>query len=132
MTYKKQFNQQKFNAKYRNIDWQFTYEEWIQWWGTDVENRGKSKGKLCMARIGDIGPYHPNNCYKSLFEENTYVAHYGKLKGPQSRELVERRAKLTRGVPLGPQTLLTCTHCNKIGGNNMKRYHFEFCKEKVT
>ena len=128
MTYKTQYNTQKGNAKYRNIDWQFTYESWIELWGTDIDKRGKKKGSLCMARIGDEGPYHPDNCYKSLFEKNTFDAHYGKVKGTQPRELVERRASMTRGVPLGPQKLLICPHCNKIGGNNMKRYHFDFCK----
>lgn len=99
MTYKTAYHNQKANAKYRNIDWQFTYEEWLDWWGTDIEKRGRGKGKLCMARIGDAGPYHPNNCYKSSYEDNTFVAHYGKSKGPQPRELVERRAALMRGKP---------------------------------
>jgi hypothetical protein len=99
MTYIKQYNQQKVNAKHRNIEWQFTYDEWIEWWGEDIEKRGKKKGSLCMARKGDEGPYHPDNCYKSLFEKNTFDAHYGKLKGPQPKELVERRAAMTRGKP---------------------------------
>lgn len=130
MTYTKQYNQQKTNAKYRGINWNFSYEEWIEWWGADIEKRGKKKGSLCMARKGDEGPYHPENCFKSLFENNSFEAHYGKSKGTQPKELVERRAAMTRGVALGPQKLLTCPHCNKIGGNGMKRYHFDHCKFK--
>lgn len=132
MTYKIAYERQKGSAKHRNIEWKFTYEDWLSWWGTDIDKRGRGRGKLCMARKGDVGPYNPSNVYKATHEENLHVGHYRKIKGPQPKELVERRAAMTRGVPLGPQKLLSCPHCNKIGGNNMKRYHFEFCKEKVA
>ena len=61
---------QRLNASRRNIDWQFTYEEWLDWWGDDIINRGRGKHKLCMARIGDTGPYNPDNVYKTTLENN--------------------------------------------------------------
>ena len=53
--------------------------------------------------------------------------HYKKLftgkKVPE--EMLSRWKK-----PKGPQQRLTCPHCNKNGGaSNMKRYHFEHCKD---
>ncbi|CAB5207011.1 hypothetical protein UFOVP180_11 [uncultured Caudovirales phage] len=72
------FNNQRQNAYKRNIGWHFTYEEWENWWGNDIELRGKGKGKLCMARIGDSGDYHPNNVFKLLFEENISQAQKGR------------------------------------------------------
>ena len=132
MTYIKEYNQQKANAKHRDIPWQFTYDEWINWWGADIDKRGKGKGKLCMCRKNDEGSYDPDNVFKESHEYNVYSAHFGKSKGSQSKELVECRAAMTRGVALGPQTKLICPQCNKIGGNNMKRYHFNFCKEKAA
>lgn len=99
MKYKTQYQNQKGSAKHRNIEWQFSYESWIEWWGDDIEKRGKGKGKLCMARLGDTGPYHPDNVFKELNEQNVYSAHIGKIKGPQPSELVERRAAMTRGKP---------------------------------
>jgi hypothetical protein len=57
-------------AKERNIEWQFTYDTWIEWWGTDIANRGCRKGQLVMARNGDIGPYHPDNVRKTTCNDN--------------------------------------------------------------
>ena len=40
----------------------------------------------------------------------------------------ETRAKMSK-----PQTKITCPHCSKTGGDrNMKRYHFDNCKEIST
>jgi len=61
---------QKHHAKDRGIDWQFTYDTWIDWWGNDITNRGMYKGQLVMARHNDTGPYHPSNVRKATVEEN--------------------------------------------------------------
>ena len=61
---------QSYEAKKRGIDWQFTYESWVSWWGSDYKYRGKGKGKLQMCRYNDTGPYHPDNCYKATQEQN--------------------------------------------------------------
>jgi len=108
MNYKKQYNQQKASAKYRNIDWQFTYDTWIEWWGDDIVYRGKTANSLCMSRKDDIGPYHPENCFKSTLKQNTSSAHLGKSKGKQPRELVERRAKIYKGRP-NPKVAIALT-----------------------
>jgi hypothetical protein len=70
MNYKKQYNCQKSTAKGRNIDWHFTYETWLAWWGTDIINRGRKTGQLVMARIGDQGSYDPNNVLKATCNQN--------------------------------------------------------------
>jgi hypothetical protein len=62
--YKSRFNSQKYSAAKRSIVWHFTFEEWINWWGDDIVNRGRNKGQLVMARRGDTGAYHPDNVYK--------------------------------------------------------------------
>lgn len=65
------FNAQKGHAKVRGIDFLFTFEEWLDWWGDDLHvNRGITKGKLVMARFNDEGPYHPSNVKKITTEEN--------------------------------------------------------------
>lgn len=58
------YTQQKNNAKARGIDWQFTFETWLSWWGADIGNRGVRAWNLQMQRIADAGPYHPDNVRK--------------------------------------------------------------------
>ena len=67
------YHDQKAAAKKRGIEWQFTYTVWLEWWGDDFASRGKGRGKLCMARKNDTGPYHPDNVFKCLYEENTRI-----------------------------------------------------------
>jgi len=65
------FRNQRKSAAVRGIEWQFTYEEWLAWWGEDFVNRGRYRGQLVMARINDTGPYHPDNVFKCKAEDNT-------------------------------------------------------------
>lgn len=58
------------SAQNRNIDWQFTFETWMAWWGDDFELRGNKSSDLCMARNGDVGAYHPTNVRKATVAEN--------------------------------------------------------------
>ena len=61
---------QSYEARKRGVDWQYTYDTWVAWWGDDYKFRGKGKGKLQMCRYNDTGPYHPDNCYKATHEQN--------------------------------------------------------------
>ena len=72
--YRDVYMQQRRNAHKRNIEFQFTFQQWLDWWGDDISKRGKGKDKLCMARCGDTGPYHPSNVYKSTHADNSKVA----------------------------------------------------------
>lgn len=64
------FVDQRNAAKQRGIEFLFTFEQWLEWWGLDLVNRGTKRDELCMARLGDIGPYHPDNCIKLTNFEN--------------------------------------------------------------
>ncbi len=85
--YNHEYHRQKDGAKRRNIDWQFTYDTWIEWWGDDIVNRGRNKGKLCMARNGDIGPYSITNCTKITHSENCSIGQKGIPKPRKAKEL---------------------------------------------
>jgi len=65
------YHEQKNRSIRRGIEWHFTYESWIEWWGDDIELRGTSKDSLVMARTGDVGPYHPDNVRKATVSENS-------------------------------------------------------------
>lgn len=55
-------------------------------------------------------------------------------KGNQSRlgqvKSSEEKAKQSIAMKGKTQGILTCPHCQKTGGNAMKRWHFDSCKEK--
>jgi len=119
---KQKYNTQKAGAKVRNIEWHFTYESWLAWWGDDIVNRGNKSGQLVMARKNDNGPYHPDNVEKITCNQNHSDAHKnGKGGGVVFTDAVrekmsaalkgrvfsaEHRAKLNvtkKGVPRSPE-----------------------------
>jgi predicted DNA-binding transcriptional regulator AlpA len=60
------YQTQKKSALKRGISWQFSYEEWVHWWQSQLgpnwmELRGRLWCQYVMARPGDIGPYSPDN-----------------------------------------------------------------------
>lgn len=61
---------QRGNAKHRGIDFLFTYEEWLDFWGDKFDQRGGGPDDLCCGRYADQGPYHPSNCYITTNREN--------------------------------------------------------------
>ena len=67
---REKYMQQRRHCRNRGIEFHFTYESWLAWWGEDIVNRGRSRGQLVMARTGDIGPYHPDNVRKATCSEN--------------------------------------------------------------
>lgn len=58
------FISQRANAAKRGIGWEFTFEEWLLWWGDDLAYRGRGSGALQMQRLADSGPYRPDNVKK--------------------------------------------------------------------
>ena len=61
---------QRHAAIKRGIDWRFSYAEWLDWWGDDVERRGNHSTGLVMARIMDHGPYEIGNVVKLTQQAN--------------------------------------------------------------
>lgn len=72
-TPKGQFSVQKRKAKQRGIDWELSFDEWWTIWQESGhwEQRGDHRGKYCMSRRGDVGPYSKENVYINEFSENT-------------------------------------------------------------
>ena len=68
----RKFNLQRYAAKSRNIDWQFTFNEWCNWWIQSgfVDLRGLGKDKYVMCRSNDSGPYSVSNTYCATQSQN--------------------------------------------------------------
>lgn len=88
------YNLQRQHAGYRNIEWHFTFESWLAWWGEDIDKRGRTSGKLCMARYEDKGPYHPDNVQKLTVAENQKERIELVMRTPEFRELKRQQAIL--------------------------------------
>lgn len=72
-----QYRLQKNGAKRRGIEWQFTFEQWLECWleSGHAHQRGRGKGCYVMGRHGDVGPYSPSNVSIILVEQNSADAH---------------------------------------------------------
>lgn len=75
---------QKTHAKERGIEFNLTYDEWTDWWGVDIHNRGRCKGQLQMCRFGDAGSYELGNIYKDTVEENIRLSNQITIHRPKS------------------------------------------------
>lgn len=105
---KSKFNNHKYSAKKRGIGFNFTLEEWCQWWEQNLGPdwfvlRGQGKDKYCMGRKGDVGSYHIDNVICISHSENSKMARFGEIQTAEQRlknSLANRgegngRAKLT-------------------------------------
>lgn len=88
------FQAQRDNARRRGIPFLFDFQTWWSWWQVDGrwENRGLGKGKLVMARKGDVGPYSPENVYCSTHEDNIKEATPSSAEA-RMRSILEGRFK---------------------------------------
>jgi len=75
------------NAKRRGIGFEMTFEEWMSIWENSgkFEQRGRGKGKYCMYRINDTGPYKDGNVFIGLSEDNVRDGNVGKVVSEETR-----------------------------------------------
>jgi hypothetical protein len=77
------FAKHRAQSKYRNIQFNFTFNDWYSWWlnhGVDKNINVKWTGsnRPCMCRTGDTGPYQLDNVY---FATNSQNAQDGNQNG---------------------------------------------------
>lgn len=93
------YSMQKCSSFKRNIVFKLTFEEWWKIWivSGHWEERGRGKGKYCMARFNDRGPYAVDNVKIVKHEENNKegLKTRGKLSYNQGSK--SSQAKLTEG-----------------------------------
>ena len=113
---KQRYQEQKNAAIQRGIEWEFTFESWWKVWedSGQWENRGRSKGKYCMSRKEDKGPYNPENVFIQTHEQNAKDARkYNKTlpstvwkKGitPWNKGLKGAQVAWNKGIPMSEET----------------------------
>lgn len=92
MTPRKAYDDQRRHAADRGIEWQFSYEEWLEMWleSGKWEQRGKERGQYVMSRLGDEGPYSVRNCRIVTVGENNQerLDRVQVINDEQAREVV--------------------------------------------
>jgi excinuclease UvrABC ATPase subunit len=78
---------------------------------------------------------------KAKTEEHKKQMSKSKLGHKRSQESINKQIEKRKGIPLSeevkqkmrkPKSKLTCPHCQQVGGSSqMKRWHFENCKNKI-
>jgi hypothetical protein len=58
-------------AKQRNLEWNLTFDEWYEWWGDDIDNRGIKPDSLVMALHDKSRGFCLDNIYKITKAELT-------------------------------------------------------------
>lgn len=103
------------------------------------------KKKLSIANFRDShymrGRTHPEEVKKKMSDSLSGEKHYmyGKFHSEESKKKMsdakmgnihteEHKDKISKSLSNTTQKILVCPHCSKIGGNAMKRWHFDNCK----
>jgi len=78
---KRKWWDQRQSARRRGIDWDFPFEDWLQFWinsGHWHERGIRTKGSYVMSRFGDKGPYRIDNVEIKTNAENVSEASAGR------------------------------------------------------
>ena len=67
---RRKYKQHKLSAAKRGIEFNLTFDEWWGLWEPHYHLRGVGKGKMCMCRTLDQGPYEINNVRIDRVENN--------------------------------------------------------------
>jgi len=148
----RKYQKHKSTAKVRGIDFNLTFDEWLNIWQNSghYQDRGRGKGKYVMSRIDDKGGYTLGNVFIQLNKDNVIDAckgndwnkgriHTEKTKkkisqGLKGRILSQEWKDKIKAAGIGkkkPPTIITCKHCGKQGAmNNINRWHNNNCKLK--
>ncbi len=93
-------------------------------WNKGVPMYDEQKAKFSLAKLGKPSP-RKGKTHTPEAIEKMRIAKLGKKQTPEAIEKA-RLKKLGR-----KQSLVTCPHCNKIGGSyTMPRWHFDNCRFK--
>ena len=103
----KKYLDHRLGSARRGVAFEMSFEEWWAWWLEDGRwnHRGHMPDDLCMARIGDTGPYSIDNVYCCTNRQNNNHAiknlgllTVGFAKRQRDREIARRLKLLIDGT----------------------------------
>ena len=85
---RRRYHRHKCVAKQRKVPFELSYNEWITIWleSGKYDMMGSGKGKFCMSRYNDIGPYSIDNVFIQLHTDNQIQGVKGRKKTVQHIE----------------------------------------------
>lgn len=88
---KGQFAKHRQNAHSRGVEFLLTFDQWWSVWQKSGKwlKRGNRKGRYCMARTGDEGPYELGNVRIETWSGNT---------AERNRTVVAKALKITKTI----------------------------------
>jgi hypothetical protein len=91
------FRAHRFNARRRGIEFSLSFAQWLSVWKRSGrwKQRGRGRGKFCLARINDRGAFEAGNICIISFEENGAGHEYS----------AEERARMSRARRNRPRNL---------------------------
>lgn len=63
---------QRATSKRRGVEFNLTFEEYCEFWGSDFRKKGRKMTAMCMGRYDDRGAYEVGNIYKCTNGENKF------------------------------------------------------------
>lgn len=86
---------QRWNARTRDIKWQFTFLSWLRFWRASgkLDKRGLKGDGYVMSRFNDEGAYSPDNCE---IIKNSDNAHQDQVKAKRRATIAARPEGWTR------------------------------------
>lgn len=77
---------QKLTAKYRGIEFDISFPDWVDWWEEQLgpqwlQKRGLGKDKYVMGRLGDTGSYRLDNIECITQSKNMTDSNHRKPRG---------------------------------------------------
>jgi hypothetical protein len=98
-----------------------------------VKASGYAPSQEVRQKISDTHKGHQRALGLKHSEETKFKmshAHKGNKSRLGQLRSADEKAKQSASMQGRPQAIFTCPHCEKNGGNAMKRWHFDNCKEK--
>ena len=116
------------NAKFRNISFELTYDQWITIWlnSGHWHERGNKRNQYCMSRYRDRGPYSVTNVFIQLATEN--VKQGNDTRGPTKESTKQLMSKAKTGIA---KIRSSCVNCRSIVSTNQINRHYNSCQKKA-
>jgi hypothetical protein len=135
---KQKYNSHKHSSKYREIEFNITFDEWYNWWLSNGVDKNqiqpiKTASTLCMCRFNDIGSYQLDNIYADTISNNSITANQGRKHSDDTKKLMSEQTLGRTAWNKGKKGLQIAWNKGLTGQVSpmLNKKHSEETKEKI-